>query len=132
MTGIYSILILLAGFLSPERAAPPEHDARVVTKILLEEAAPSGRVLQTIDTPEEMAEILNYLRLMEKNDSVTLDPDSFRAGHIRILLDLSDGSFSLYHQLHRDYIQKNDGPWQRILAENDLLFPPQGHTMDMP
>ena len=125
MTGLYSILILLAGFFSPERAAPPEHDARVVTKILLEEAAPSGRVLQTIDTPEEMAEILNYLRLMEKNDSVTLDPDSFRAGHIRILLDLSDGSFSLYHQLHRDYIQKNNGPWHPMTPADGLQFPPK-------
>ena len=125
MTGLYSILILLAGFFSPERAAPPEHDARVVTKILLEEADPSGRVLQTIDTPEEMAEILNYLRLMEKNDSVTLDPDSFRAGHIRILLDLSDGSFSLYHQLHRDYIQKNNGPWHPMTPADGLQFPPK-------
>ena len=125
MAGLYSILILLAGFLSPERAAAPEHDARVVTQIVLEEAAPSGRVLHTYETPEEMEEILNYLRLMKKKDSVVLDPGSFRAEHFRILMNLSDGSFSLYHQLHRDYIQKNNGPWYPIIPADGLQFPPK-------
>ena len=125
MTGLYSILIFLAGFLSPERAAPPEHDARVVTQIVLEEAAPSGHILQTYESPEDMEAILLYLRRITKQDSVTIDPDSFRSEHFRILLNLSDGSFALYHQLHRDYIQKNNGPWYPMTPADGLQFPPK-------
>ena len=125
MTGLYSILILLAGFLSPERAAPPEHAARVVTQIVLEEADPSGQVLQTYESSQEMEEILNYLRRMTKLDAVSIDPDSFRTEEFRILLNLSDGSFALYRQLHRDYIQKNNGPWHPITPADGLQFPPK-------
>ena len=125
MTALYSILIFLAGFLGPERIAPPEHEARVVTRIVLEENAPSGRVLQTYDTPEEMAEILNHLRQMAKQDPVSIDPDSFRSEDFRILLNLSDGSFALYRQLHRDYIQKNNGPWHPMIPSDGLQFPPK-------
>ena len=125
MTGLYSILILLAGFLSPERAAPPEHDARVVTQIVLEEEAPSGHILQTYESPEDMEAILHYLRRLTKRDSVTIDPDSFRSEHFRILLNLSDGSYCLYHQLHRDYIQKNTGPWYPMTPADGLQFPPE-------
>lgn len=125
MTGLYSILILLAGFLSPERAAPPEHAARVVTQIVLEEADPSGQVLQTYESSQEMEEILNYLRRITKQDAVSIDPDSFRTEEFRILLNLSDGSFALYRQLHRDYIQKNNGPWHPITPADGLQFPPK-------
>ena len=125
MRGFYSILILLTGFLSPERTAPPEHDARVVTQIVLEEAGPSGQVLETYESPEDMASILHYLRLITKRDAVVIDPDSFRTERFRILLNLSDGSFSLYRQLHRDYIQKNNGPWYPMIPGDGLQFPPQ-------
>ena len=125
MTGLYSILILLAGFLSPERAAPPEHAARVVTQIVLEEADPSGQVLQIYESSQEMEEILNYLRRITKQDAVSIDPDSFRTEEFRILLNLSDGSFALYRQLHRDYIQKNNGPWHPITPADGLQFPPK-------
>ena len=124
MDGIYAILILLAGFLSPERAAPPEHTARVVTQIVLEEAGPSGSVVETYESPEDMAAILHYLRLITKRDAVVIDPDSFRTEHFRILLNLSDGSFALYRQLHRDYIQKNNGPWYPMIPGKGLQFPP--------
>ena len=125
MAGLYSILILLAGFLSPERAAPPEHHARVVTQIVLEESAPSGHLCQTYEDPAQMAEILNYLRRISKQDAVSIDPDSFRTEDFRILLNLSDGSFALYRQLHRDYIQKNNGPWYPMTPADGLQFPPK-------
>jgi hypothetical protein len=130
----HTVLILLFGMLRPEYApaALPEHLPRVVTRILVEESDETGNRLHTYDKPEQMDDLLTWLRLSKPGDAVKIDPDSFRSGQYRITLELSDGTDTRYRQVHRDYIQKNDGPWQRILAENDLLFPPQGHTMDMP
>jgi len=126
MHTLHAALILLFGMLRPEfaPAALPEHPPRVVTRICVEETDGTGNRLHTYDRPEQMDGLLTWLRLAEPGDPVKIDPDSFRTGQYRITLKLSDGTDALYRQVHRDYIQKNEGPWRRILAENDLLFPP--------
>ena len=130
----HTALILLFGMLRPEfaPAALPEHPPRVVTRICVEETDSTGNRLHICETPEQMDGLLTWLRLAEPGDPVKIDPDSFRSGQYRITLELSDGTDTRYRQVHRDYIQKNEGPWQRILAESNLLFPLQSDTMDPP
>ena len=127
MKGIYGILILLAGFLSPERTVTeaPEHEPRVVTQILVEESGTGGNRLLTYEQPEQMRQLLNWLRLMELQDPVLIDPDTFRSGSFRITLSLSDGTNARYQQLHREFIQKNNGPWRPMIPGDGLQFPPK-------
>ena len=103
MKGIYGILILLAGYLSPEWAAieAPERQTRVVTQIVVEESDTEGNRLLVYEKPEQMSALLNWLRLMELRDPVGIDPDTFRSGNFRITLELSDGTIlSVYYQRH--------------------------------
>ncbi len=127
MHGIYGLLILLAGFLSPERVVLelPEHDPRVVTQIFIEESDIGGNRLFAYDQPEQMKALLTWLRLMELQDPVGIDPDTFRSGNFRITLELSDGSLARYRQLHREFIQKNNGSWHPMIPGDGLQFPPK-------
>ena len=127
MKGIYGILILLAGYLSPEWTAieTPEQQTRVVTQIIVEESDTEGNRLLIYEKPEQMSALLNWLRLMELRDPVGIDPDTFRSGNFRITLELSDGTNARYRQLHREFIQKNDGPWRPMIPGDGLQFPPK-------
>ena len=127
MKGIYGILILLAGYLSPEWAAieVPERQTRVVTQIVVEESDTEGNRLLVYEKPEQMSALLNWLRRMELRDPVGIDPDTFRSSNFRITLELSDGTNSRYRQLHREFIQKNSGPWRPMIPGDGLQFPPK-------
>ena len=127
MDGIYALLILLAGFLSPERTGSglPDSPPRVVTQIRLEAQDTMGNRQQTYDGPAQMRDLLTWLRLARLRDPVSIDPETFRSGSYRIILELSDGSSALYRQLHREYIQKNNGPWRPMTPGDGLQFPPE-------
>jgi len=126
MHELHMALILLFGFLRPELAPGklPEHPPRVVTQIRVEETDTEGSQLLTYDQPEQMGRLLTYLRLMELQDPARIDPDTFRTETFRITLERSDGTAARYRQLHREFIQKDDGPWRRMVPEDSLLFPP--------
>ena len=126
MHELHMALILLFGFLRPELAPGklPEHPPRVVTQIQVEETDTEGSQLLTYDQPEQMGRLLTYLRLIELQDPARIDPDTFRTETFRITLERSDGTAARYRQLHREFIQKDDGPWRRMVPEDSLLFPP--------
>ena len=122
---LQALIIFLAGFLCPDWApsAVPEHPPRVVTQIQVEGFTPEGTQLQTYLLPEQMTGTLNWLRCMELRDPVGIDPDTFRSDCFQITLLLSDGTVARYRQLHREFIQKNDGPWRPLIPGDGLHFP---------
>ena len=73
---------------------------------------------------KKMESVLCYLRLLQKGKKADIDPDSFRSDSYRITIYYSDGQSTTYRQLHTDFLQIDDGPWQRIEgAKMELLFP---------
>ena len=124
MRYIYYLLIVLFSFLggdSPEDAAvlPPD---RVVTEIQVTAHRDGGTVEKIYRESDQMKAILDYLRLLDPYHKAAIDPETFRSDTWEIRVCCSDGTSTLYRQIYRDYLQKDNGIWRQIDAEGDLLF----------
>ena len=97
---------------------------RVVNQVQVT-ATVQGQIYEKVYTePEKMEAVLCYLRLLKKGKWADIDPDSFRSDSYVITLFYSDGQHTTYRQLHSDFLQINDGRWQKIDgAKIELLFP---------
>ena len=97
---------------------------RVVTEIRVALTADGHTTRRTYTGAREMESVMCYLRLLEKIRQVDIDPDSFRADSIEIIVFYSDGASTTYRQLHDQLLQIDDGPWFLIQkAKMELLFP---------
>ena len=123
MRFIYCLLIGLFAWIgadTPVDRQPPSEN-RVVTEIQVTAARDGKTQSRSYTSPEDMSEILNYLRLLDPYRKVDIDPDTFRSGQWEIILRYSDGDATTYRQLHRDYFLK-DGVWRQINGSDDLQF----------
>ena len=125
MRWIHFLMILLTSFLSPGHTAQPVPEGnRVVTQIEVI-AVHNGQSASAVYTDSAQIEsILTYLRVTDPSGTTQFEPDSFRADCYTFVIYFSDGSQNIYRQIYHDYLQKNDGRWQRIGPKADLLFPP--------
>ena len=121
---IQYLLILLTLFLRPDVQSGAAPDSgRIVTSIQVS-VYHGGTVREYVYTDSShMTQILNYLRLLDPQSSIDIDPDSFRSDFYRITLHYNDGSSTVYRQIAMDYLQKNGGNWQRLVPDGDLQFP---------
>ena len=120
---VFLLLPLLFGGCSQSKA-PAEPMCRVVTQVGVA-ATINGEVYANTHTDSrEMESVLCYLRLLQKGKKADIDPDSFRSDSYQITIYYSDGQSTTYRQLHTDFLQIDDGPWQTIDgAKMELLFP---------
>lgn len=110
------VLLLLVLLTGCTYYAPPgeHHGSRVVTAVEVS-ASVDGLLLRRRYTGEEkMRTVLTYLRKLKPQLFANIDPETFRTNAFRITLTLSDGSRQVFHQLHDQYLQKNDGAWHSI------------------
>lgn len=63
---------------------------------------------------EKMRAVLFYLRSLQPGRQAPIEADTFRTDAYKICLTMSDGRQRVYHQLYDEYLQKDNGPWQRI------------------
>lgn len=121
---IHCLLILLTTFLSPNYSAEPVPDSnRVVTRIEVTVIRDRKYFTETYTDSNQLEAILTYLRVTEPTVTTEFEPDSFRADCYTFTLFYSDGNQTVYRQIYHDYLQKNDGHWQRISPKAGLLFP---------
>ncbi len=103
---------------------PAEPMCRVVTQVGVAATIDGEVYAYTHTDSKEMESVLCYLRLLQKGKKADIDPDSFRSDSYRITIYYSDGQSTTYRQLHTDFLQIDDGPWQTIDgAKMELLFP---------
>ena len=96
--------------------APPgeAHGSRVITSVEVT-ATENGQLHRYhYNTETKVRTILTYLRRIKPELAVSIDPDTFRTEQYCVTLHLSDGSQTVYRQLHTEYLQKNDGVWRSI------------------
>lgn len=124
MRYIYCLIIFLFSFLGGSAIEQPDAHVpnRVVTQIHIDTVREGQTLRRTYTEPEEMETVLNYLRQLDPYHKADIDPDTFRSGIWCIEVCYSDGSSTVYRQLHRDYLQKDNGNWRQIQGEDDLLF----------
>ena len=123
MRFIYCLLISLFAWISPDTPVDrqPQPGNRVVTEIQIAANRNGQTQSRSYTDPEDMSEILNYLRQLDPYYKADIDPDTFRSEQWEITLYYSDGNTTTYRQLCRDYFLK-DGVWRRIKGSNDLQF----------
>ena len=104
--------------------APPgeNHADRVVTKVTVMVTQRGEPLVYQYTDPEKMGTVLTYLRTLGPARCAPIAPETFRTASYHIQLTLSDGSQTVYRQLHDSYLQRNDGPWRVIEA-------PKGATL---
>ena len=125
MEWIRFLLILLTAFLSPNSVSTATPAAnRVVTQIDVTVMQDNHATTITYTDDRQMESILTYLRVTEPIATTQFEPDSFRSDSYTFTVYFSDGSQNVYRQIYHDYLQKNDGRWQRIHPKVDLHFPP--------
>lgn len=110
------ILVVFMLFTGCTHYAPSgeNHPVRVVTSIDVS-TTENGEILRYHYTAtEKMETILKYLRKLNPDQFTPITPDTFRTDAYEIILNLSDGSQTVYHQIYDEYLKKNNGPWQRI------------------
>ena len=112
------IFILLAALLLTgcSYAAPPGecHGSRVITSVEIT-ANEDGQVRHyRYDTETKVRTVLTYLRRTKPELAVSIDPDTFRTVRYTVTLSLSDGTQTVYRQLHTEYLQKDGGLWRSI------------------
>ncbi len=124
MEWIRFLLILLTAFLSPNSVSTATPAAnRVVTQIDVTVMQDNHATTITYTDDRQMESILTYLRVTDPMVTKQFEPDSFRSGSYTFTIYFSDGTQNIYRQIYHDYLQKNDGHWQRIGPKAGLLFP---------
>ena len=125
---IFLLPLLLCGCAKSEIPKGPM--CRVVTQVEVT-ATIDGEVNENIFTAsKEMESVMCYLRLLQKGKKADIDPDSFRSDYYEITVSYSDGQRTVYRQLHKDFLQIDDGPWRTIDgAKIELLFPESSSIM---
>lgn len=91
--------------------APLDH--QVVTRIDVTASHDNQIRSYQYTQAEDLHVILNYLRRLETYAPVDISADTFRADAFRIVLHLSDGAQTVYHQIADGYLQKNGGKWMK-------------------
>ena len=121
---IYYLIIAIFSFLggSAAPAATVSPEPRVVTQVQVIYFHDGYSSTYNYTDSHDMNAILNYLRLLDPYHKTDIDPDTFRTDSWEITLRFSDGNSTVYRQLHRKYLQKDNGIWRQIDAGDDLLF----------
>lgn len=96
---------------------------KLVTKITITETRDEMAVTHLYTNAQKMESILNYLRLLDPYPPVNISPDTFRADFYEITLHLSDNTKTVYRQLHDQYLQMNNGSWNRINSSTGSQLP---------
>ena len=112
---LFSILMILS-FCGCTHYAPPgkNHPVRVVTQVDVI-ASSEGKVKQySYSDEDKIAVVLHYIRKLSPFGQTSITPDTFRTDAYEIVLTMSDGSKIIYHQIYDSYLQKGNGPWQKI------------------
>lgn len=108
-------MILCLGLLSGCGKSAPKEDRPTIVTLVEVSAMQDGRVIHYRYSQEDkMQAVLYYLRSLQPSNSAPIEADTFRTNSYRICLTLSDGQQRVYHQLYDEYLQKDNGPWQRI------------------
>ena len=109
------ILLLFITLLSGCGKTVPKPDTPSVVTLVEVSALQNGKVVHYRYTQDDkMQAILSYLRSLRPGVYVPIEAETFRSDAYRISLTLSDGRIKIYHQLYDEFMQKDNGPWQRI------------------
>lgn len=122
----YCLLLIAILFLSGcTHYAPPyeNHPVRVVTAIDVTTTQQGEIYRFRYSSNEKMEAILKYLRSLEPDQFTPIEPDSFRTDAYEIILTLSDGSKTVYHQIYDEYLKKDNGRWQAINRAKGASLP---------
>lgn len=95
---------------------------RVVTGIDVEYQHSGGTIRRVYTQNDSISSLLNYLRLLRPYGPVI--PGETKNATCRIVLQYSDGPDTVYFQRGYDYLQKDDGHWQKIDKERAVLLYP--------
>ena len=97
-------------------AAPPgeNHGSRVITALEIRANENGREQVYRYHTEGKVRTILTYLRRIRPELAVAIDPDTFRTNRYTLTLTLSDGTQTVYRQLHNEYLQKDGGMWRSI------------------
>ena len=110
-------IILLSLFLCgcSYAALPGEnHGSRVITALEIRANENGREQVYRYHTEGKVRTILTYLRRIRPELAVAIDPDTFRTNRYTLTLTLSDGTQTVYRQLHNEYLQKDGGMWRSI------------------
>ena len=125
---VFLLSVLLWGCAKSEIPQGPM--CRVVTQVEVTATIDGEVYASTHTASKEMESVMCYLRLLQKGKKADIDPDSFRSDYYEITVSYSDGQQTVYRQLHRDFLQIDDGPWRTIDgAKIELLFPESSSIM---
>ena len=121
---IHSLVILLCSMLHRgyTREIPREHH-RVVTQVQVSATHLGRTQVRAYAQPQDMEQVLTYLRLLDPYPQADIDPETFRSDTYEIVLYRSDGSTATYRQISQDFLQEENGPWYRIVPGTPLHFP---------
>lgn len=119
---ILPIFFLLFSGCTYSVPAEHAHVDRVVTQVTITATQGGKSLVYQYTDPDKMGAVLTYLRTLDATRSAPIAPETFRTPSYQIQLTLSDGSQTIYRQLHDSYLQKNDGPWH-------MIDPPKGATL---
>ena len=125
---VFLLSFLLWGCAKSE--VPQGPMCRVVNRVDVTATIDGQTYGETHTASKEMESVMCYLRLLQKGKKADIDPDSFRSDYYEITVSYSDGQHTVYRQLHRDFLQIDDGPWRTIDgAKIELLFPESSSIM---
>lgn len=103
----FLMLLMLSGC-----AARHETVYRVVTGVEVTVSHNAQVHTYRYTQPEKMSKVLNYLRSLRTYAPAPIAADTFRGDAFRIILERSDGTQVIYHQIADGYLQKDGGPWE--------------------
>lgn len=108
-------LLLLSLLLSGCGGTQPDPEPlRVVTQIQVT-GTEDGQVWQkTFSDTEKMEAVLHCLRRLDPGKVTQIAPDSFRTDAYEIIVSYSDGSRTVYQQLHHQYLQTDFQGYREI------------------
>lgn len=108
-------IVLCVSLLSGCGKSAPKTDRPSVVTLVEVSVSQGGRVVHYRYSQEDkMQAVLYYLRSLQPSRSAPIEAETFRTDAYRICLTMSDGGQRVYHQLYDEYLQKDNGPWQRV------------------
>lgn len=105
------LVIILCGCNQEEAVGRPD---RVVIGITVTASVDGKHIHRHYREEPSIRAVLYYLRSLDPQIITNMEPDSYRTNAYRIILEMSDGSEVIYHQLHNDFLQKNGEAWKTI------------------
>ena len=117
-----AVILCICCLLSGCSFGKKEPACRVVTGAEVEYQHSGGTIRRVYSRSESLSSLLNYLRLLRPYGPVI--PGETKNATCRIILRYSHGPDTVYFQRGYDYLQKDDGHWQKIDNEHAMLLYP--------